>query len=117
MKVPILYALAHPGRLSLDVPRLNWNEALNLSFNPVDYNRFPCFSLALEAARIGRLAPTVLNAANEVAVSRFLKQEILYIQIPEIIETCLSELNNWETISLETIKATDQKARKLARTF
>src|SRR5699024_6751631 len=117
MQVPILYALSHPERFPLDVPRLSWSEAFNLSFEPMDYNRFPCLALALEAARAGGLAPAILNAANEVAVNRFLKREISYIQIPVIIESCLSRLNNSDAITLETIRTTDRKARTLAQYF
>ncbi|HLR24471.1 MAG TPA: 1-deoxy-D-xylulose-5-phosphate reductoisomerase [Fodinibius sp.] len=117
MQVPILYALSHPERFPLEAPRLSWSEAFNLSFEPMDYNRFPCLALALEAAHAGGLAPAILNAANEVAVNRFLKREISYIQIPVIIESCLSRLNNSDAITLETIKTTDRKARTLAQNF
>lgn len=115
MKVPILYALTYPERTTLDVPRLDWQKAFELTFEPVDYNRFPCLELALEAARMSGLAPAILNAANEVAVARFLNEEITYIQIPNIIEACLAGINNSETVSLKKLKATDQKARRLAR--
>lgn len=117
MKVPILYALTYPERQSLHVPRLDWSSAFDLTFEPVDYNRFPCLELALETARAGALAPAILNAANEVAVRRFLNQEIAYIQIPEIIDNCLTQLNNSETLSLDTLKVIDEKARNLAETF
>lgn len=117
MKVPILYALTYPDRTTLDVPRLNWQQAFDLTFEPVDYDRFPCLELALEAARQGGLAPAVLNAANEVAVARFLNEEITYIQIPAVIESCLARLNNSGTVSLDTLKKIDEQARKLARTI
>lgn len=117
MKVPILYALTYPDREPLDVPRLDWQQAFDLTFEPIDYERFPCFGLALEAGRAGGLAPAVLNAANEVAVERFLNKEISYIRIPQIIESCLSRLNNFDTLSLQTLKTIDKKARKLARTL
>lgn len=117
MKVPILYALTYPDRTTLDVPRLDWQKAFDLTFEPVDYDRFPCLELALEAARMGGLAPAILNAANEIAVARFLNEEIMYIQIPDVIETCLSQLNNSGTLSLNTLKKIDEKARNLARTI
>lgn len=115
MKVPILYALTYPDRESLDVPRLDWQQAFDLTFEPVDYNRFPCLNLALEAVRTGGLAPAILNAANEVAVSRFLNKEISYITIPKIIASCLEELNNSATLSLDSLKNIDQQARNLAQ--
>lgn len=117
MKVPILYALTYPERKSLEVPRLDWQQAFDLTFEPADYDRFPCLALALEAARTGGLAPAILNAANEVAVSRFLNKEISYITIPKIIGSCLEELNNSATLSLETLKDIDKQARDLARTI
>lgn len=117
MKVPILYALSYPDRQALNTPRIDWSTAFDLTFEPVDYNRFPCLGLALEAARTGALAPAVLNAANEVAVTRFLNEEITYIQIPEIIDSCLNRLNNSGTLSLDNIKVIDEQARNLAKTL
>lgn len=117
MKVPILYALTYPDRTTLDVPRLDWQKAFELTFEPVDHDRFPCLALALEAARTGGLAPAILNAANEVAVDRFLNEEITYIDIPNVIEACLSQLNNSGTLSLDTLKIIDKRARNLARTI
>jgi 1-deoxy-D-xylulose-5-phosphate reductoisomerase len=117
MKVPILYALTYPDRYKLDAPRLDWQTAFDLTFEPVDYEKFRCIQLAIEAAEEGGLAPAILNAANEVAVDRFLKEEIMYIEIPRIIDSCLQELNNSETISLESLKNIDLKARKLASTI
>ncbi|MCW9707222.1 1-deoxy-D-xylulose-5-phosphate reductoisomerase [Fodinibius salsisoli] len=117
MKVPILYALTYPDREPLEVPRLDWQQAFDLTFEPVDYDRFPCLGLALEAARTSGLAPAILNAANEVAVSRFLDSEISYITIPKIISSCLEELNNSATLSLDTLKNIDKQARDLARTI
>lgn len=58
----------------------------NLTFEPIDYNKFPCVRLAMNSIKQGGFAPAVLNAANEVAVQRFLDKEIDYIQIPEIVE-------------------------------
>lgn len=117
MKVPILYALTYPGRVNLDAPRLDWKSAFNLTFEPVDYDRFPCLQLAINAIEEGGLAPAILNAANEVAVERFLSEEITYIDIPGVIESCLEQLNNSEVVTLETLKNIDKKARTLALTI
>lgn len=115
MKVPILYALTHPDRLPLDVPTLDWKTAIDLTFEPVDYGKFPCMQLAVDAIKQGGGAPAVLNAANEIAVERFLNKEIPYIGIPRIIETCLERLNIQSKISVQRLKEIDQKARELAR--
>ena len=117
MKVPILYALTYPDRYKLDAPQLDWQTAFDLTFEPVDYDRFLCIRLAIEAAEEGGLAPAILNAANEVAVDRFLNKEIMYIDIPRIIDSCLQTLSNTEKISLESLKNIDHKARKLASTI
>jgi len=114
MKVPILYALTYPERLDLDAPRLDWRSAFDLNFEPVDYERFPCLRLAMDAIEEGGLAPAILNAANEVAVARFLKEEIAYIDIPNVIHTCLDKLNNSESVTLNSLKNIDNEARKLA---
>lgn len=116
MKVPILYALTYPDRYELNAPRLDWSSAFDLTFEPVDHDRFPCLKLALDAAKEGGLAPAILNAANEVAVQRFLKKEITYIQIPKIIEQCLEKLNNSAEITLNSLKNIDRRTRKLALT-
>ncbi len=116
MKVPILYALTYPDRFELDAPRLDWKSAFDLTFEPVDYDRFPCLKLALDAVEEGGLAPAILNAANEVAVYRFLNQEISYFKIPQVIEHCLESLNNSGSITLESLKNIDQQTRELALT-
>lgn len=117
MRVPILYALTYPDRIDLDAPRLDWRSAFDLNFEPVDYDRFPCLRLAIEAINEGGVAPAILNAANEVAVERFLKEEITYIEIPTVIESCLEQLNNSGSVTLESLKNIDQRARELALTI
>lgn len=117
MKVPILYALTYPDRIDLDAPRLNWKSAFDLTFEPVDFDRFPCLRLATESIKEGGLAPAILNAANEIAVERFLNQEITFIKIPDIIEGCLEQLNNSDVTTLESLKNIDNQARQLAATL
>lgn len=117
MKVPILYALTYPDRLESDVPTLDWSEAFDLNFEPVDYGKFPCMKLAIDAIKEGGYKPAVLNAANEIAVERFLNREIPYIGIPNIIETCLERLHSQAELSVHTLKEIDQKAREMALTI
>lgn len=117
MKVPILYALTYPDRLPLEVPRLDWKQAMKLNFEPVDFQQFPCMKLALNAVEAGGIAPTVLNAANEIAVERFLKEEIPYIKICEVIETCLERLQIQQELTVFAIKEMDREARSLALTL
>lgn len=117
MKVPILYALTYPDRISLDAPTLDWSKAFDLNFEPVDYEKFPCIRLAVDSIKEGGYKPAILNAANEVAVERFLNEEIPYIGISNIIETCLERLHSQAEMTIHTLKEIDQKARKLALTI
>jgi 1-deoxy-D-xylulose-5-phosphate reductoisomerase len=103
--------------MELDTPRMDWNTAFDLTFEPVDMVRFPCLRLANEAAEAGGFAPAILNAANEVAVQRFLNREISYIQIPKVIESCLEQLNISGTVTLNSLKNTNKEARELALTI
>ncbi|MDZ7715364.1 MAG: 1-deoxy-D-xylulose-5-phosphate reductoisomerase [Balneolaceae bacterium] len=114
MKVPILYALTYPERISMEAPLLDWNEAFDLNFEPVDYERFPCIKLAIESAEAEGSAPAILNAANEIAVERFLNEEIPYIKIPIIIEKCLERLEHQTNLSVQTLIEIDHEARELA---
>lgn len=117
MKVPIIYALTYPERLDLDTPRMNWNEILNLTFEPVDFDKFPCVRLAMESIEKGGYAPAILNAANEVAVQRFLNKEIGYIQIPEIVEKSLANIDWNDSLNAETLKEIDKETRTYAKSI
>lgn len=91
MKVPIQYALTYPDRLPLrSSERLDLAKIGKLHFQEMDLERFRCLHFAIEAGKAGGTLPTVLNAANEVAVSRFLKGEISFLQIEELIERALN---------------------------
>lgn len=114
MKVPIIYALSYPRRLPLETPRMDWNEAQNLTFQPVDFDKFPCVKLAMESIGRGGYAPAVLNAANEVAVARFLNKEIGYIHIPEIVEESLANIEWNDSLNPETLKQIDKETRDYA---
>ncbi|WP_020402883.1 1-deoxy-D-xylulose-5-phosphate reductoisomerase [Gracilimonas tropica] len=117
MKVPIIYALSHPERFPLETPRMNWQKAQKLTFEPVDYEKFPCVKLAMESIEAGGYASVVLNAANEVAVERFLKEEIGYIQIPEIVEKSLANIQWNDSLDPETLKEIDKETRTFAQSL
>ncbi len=89
MRVPIQYALTYPSRWSAPHPRVEWAALGRLDFEPPDLARFPCLELAFEALRRGGAAPVALNAANEIAVARFLREEIRFTDIPKLVETAL----------------------------
>lgn len=114
MKVPIQYALTWPNRLPLETPRMDFNKLRELTFEPVDFERFPCLKLAMDAISEGGYAPAVLNASNEVAVERFLAGEIPYITISEIVEKSLENIHCSEILSVETLTQIDNDAREFA---
>jgi 1-deoxy-D-xylulose-5-phosphate reductoisomerase len=114
MKVPIIYALTYPERLNLDTPRMDWGRAQELTFSPVDYDKFPCLRLAIDSIETGGVAPAVLNAANEVAVKRFLNKEINYIGIPKIVEGCLSKIELSQEMKINSLIEIDKETRELA---
>ena len=115
MRTPIAHALAWPKRIStlaqLDLPATG-----QLTFQAPDHGRFRALSLALDCMRRGGMAPTVLNAANEVAVDAFLNRRISFLDIPLVVEATLdgSPGANIEAESLDGVLAADARARELA---
>lgn len=91
MKFPIQYALLYPERVTAPFARLDLTRIRSLEFFPVDAHRFPAVELAYEACRRGGSMPAVLNAANEVAVERFLKGELSFLSIVEIVSRVLEK--------------------------
>jgi 1-deoxy-D-xylulose-5-phosphate reductoisomerase len=114
MKVPIQYALTWPARIPLETPRMDFSSLQELNFQPVEYQRFPCLKLALDALDAGAYAPAVLNAANEIAVQRFLNKNIGYTDIARIVEQCLNHIHSNETLSVETLGEVDRQTREMA---
>lgn len=117
MKVPILYALTFPQRASYPNKTLDYNQMFNMQFTPVNYDLFPCLKLATDAANAGEFAPAVLNAANEIAVERFLKNEIRYIDIPVLIEAALNKIQSNTELKPDTLKDIDKETRNFSQLF
>jgi len=115
MRTPIAYGLAWPERIAAGVPSLSLTQLANLSFSEPDLSRFPCLSLAFAAAKTGGTAPTVLNAANEIAVAAFLDEGLPYLQIPVVVEKTLNAIAIEGADSLDTILHVDAQARKVTR--
>ena len=115
MRTPIAYGLAWPERIEAGVAPLNLAQLAALSFSEPDLKRFPCLALAFAAAKAGGVAPTVLNAANEIAVAAFLDDGLPYLQIPVIVEKTLSAIQNGTVDSLEVILEVDARARRVAQ--
>jgi 1-deoxy-D-xylulose-5-phosphate reductoisomerase len=117
MRVPIQYALSYPDRIQSHSKRLDLVEVGKLHFRELDFKRYPCLQMAYDAGREGGTMPTVLNAANEIAVSRFLQSEISFLQIENIIYKMLEQHNTINHPSLEEIFETDLWAREVARSI
>jgi len=117
MRTPIAYGLAWPERIESGVPALSLTQLAALNFSEPDLARFPCLSLAFAAAKAGGTAPTVLNAANEVAVAAFLDQGMPYLHIPLVVEKALNAIPVSNADSIECILEIDAQARKVAYEF
>jgi 1-deoxy-D-xylulose-5-phosphate reductoisomerase len=116
MRTPIAHALAWPRRIHSPSRKLNLAEIGELTFRKPDTIRFPALPLAIEAMRIGGVATTVLNAANEVAVSAFLERKIGFLDITRVVEKTLKESRDvgFPAETLEEVLAIDAKARERA---
>jgi 1-deoxy-D-xylulose-5-phosphate reductoisomerase len=109
--------LAWPERIDAGVLPLNLTQISNLNFSEPELVRFPCLSLAFIAAKVGGIAPAVLNAANEMAVAAFLDEGLPYLQISQVVDKVLNTIPGTKVDSLETVLNIDAQARKLARQY
>jgi 1-deoxy-D-xylulose-5-phosphate reductoisomerase len=116
MRTPIAYALGWPRRVSSPSRRLDFADLAQLTFERADHRRFPCLGLAENCLRAGGLAPTILNAANEVAVQAFLGREIGFLDIAGVVEGTLAadRAGAGDFADLDSILAADRHARGLA---
>lgn len=112
MKTPIAYALTYPRRQNSDVKPLDFTKYSNLSFYKPDDNTFEAINICREAAKLGGLATTILNAANEEAVSLFLNGKIKFLEITELVKKALKNFKNQGNPTLNDIFDTDAKTRE-----
>ncbi len=115
MKVPIQFALSYPERWKSDHEVLDWSETRSLDFEAPDLRKYPSLGLAFEALRQGGAVPAILNAANEIAVDRFLKGDLEFIAITRLVEEVLSQVTDSFEDSFEDRVRADQVARKIAK--
>lgn len=115
MRFAIQYALSWPERWKSDLPRTDLPSISELSFDKPDADKFPCLALARSAAETGGTMPAVLNAANEIAVERFLEDRIAFSGIWETVERVMGLHKVVASPDLEAIMAADKWARELAR--
>lgn len=117
MRTPIAYALAWPNRIETPAPKLNLEEIGNLTFEAPDEKRFPALRLAREALKKGGNAPTVLNAANEIAVAGFLDKRIDFLEIAAIVEKTLENAPHCAIGTLDDVLDVDAGAREIAKSY
>lgn len=117
MRIMIQYALTYPKRLSTPVPRLDLQEARTLHFEPVDFEKFPCLTLAYTAAEVGGTLPVVLSSADEVVVAAFLNAAIGFMDIPAILERVMDAHVVIPEPTLSDILEVDQWAKSKANSL
>ncbi|MCB9249499.1 MAG: 1-deoxy-D-xylulose-5-phosphate reductoisomerase [Ignavibacteriales bacterium] len=117
MKLPIQYALSYPERFSSKFVNTHFPTLKELTFFEPDLQKFKCLQLAYNSMGEGGTAPCILNAANEIAVEKFLKREIKFTQIPELIDSALNKIEVKHTLDYETILECNRKTREFSQKF
>ncbi|WP_290766630.1 1-deoxy-D-xylulose-5-phosphate reductoisomerase [Fibrobacter sp. UBA4297] len=118
MRIPIQVALTWPDRLKLETKRLDLPTLAKLTFFEPDFNKFRCLALAFEAGRRGGIVPSMMNAANEVLVDRFLKGNLKFTDIPKYVEMVMEKAPNVTGhLSLEQVLEADKEARLMTEAF
>lgn len=115
MRTPLAHALATPGRIASGTRPLDLLSVGQLGFEAPDHRRFPCLNLAHQALQAGGLAPAILNAANEVAVTAFLQEQVRFTDIAAVIEHTLAAISPGAIESLEQLLSMDCNARRVAQ--
>lgn len=114
MRLPIQYALGYPQRLDSAFPRFSFSAYPSLTFEQPDTETFRNLALAFEAIRRGGNSPCILNAANEIAVRRFLEGQIGFLHMPDLVWWCMEQIGQQQNPSLDDLVKTDYETRELA---
>lgn len=114
MKLPIQYAMTFPDRIKSTFPRFNFAEYPSLTFEKPDTETFRNLALSFDALKKGGNQPCILNAANEIAVSEFLNDRIGFLEMSDLVASCMDEISFIASPSLEDYIETDQETRRLA---
>ena len=117
MRLPIQYAFSYPQRIKASFDRLDFSKMSELTFEQPDTNRFRCLALAYEALNQGGNMACIVNAANEVVVSAFLKDRIPFLRMSEVIEQTMAKVPFIQTPTYEDYVATDAEARRIAESL
>lgn len=114
MRLPIQFALSWPDRLKSDFPRFDFSDYPSLNFEAPDLETFRNLALAFEALNRGGNMPCVLNAANEVAVAAFLKDDLGFLEMSDVVEQCLAKMAYIQDPTYEDYVRTDRETRRMA---
>ena len=114
MKLPIQYALAYPDRLKSDFPRFDFTKYPSFTFEKPDTSAFRNLALAIEAMNKAGNMPCILNAANEIAVTAFLKDQVGFLEMSNIIEDCMEKISFVKEPTFDDYVTTDRETRKKA---
>ena len=114
MKLPIQYALTYPDRLKTNFPRFDFMDYPELTFEKPDLNTFKNLALSFEALKKGGNQPCILNAANEIAVSKFLEDRIGFLEMSDVVESCLNKISYISSPNFDDYVDTDKETRILA---
>jgi 1-deoxy-D-xylulose-5-phosphate reductoisomerase len=117
MRLPIQYAFSYPQRIKASFDRLDFSKMTELTFEQPDTNRFRCLALAYEALNKGGNMACIVNAANEVVVSAFLKDRIPFLRMSEVIEQSMAKVPFIQTPTYEDYVATDAETRRIAESL
>ena len=117
MRLPIQYALTYPDRVPSQTEKLDFTRFSALHFTLPDWENTPCLALAVDCAKRGGNLPAAMSAANEVAVSRFLKGEIPFGAIYECVADTLDSIDIVQNLRLQDVLETDKAARALAAAY
>jgi 1-deoxy-D-xylulose-5-phosphate reductoisomerase len=118
MKGPIAYAIAHPDRIAQAMPAIDWKSAHTWSFAPIDHDRFPAVELAKRCGALGGSVAAMYNAANEVAVGAFMREEIPFTAIVDTIEKTVTKLGGQAQSvvrDMKDVSAIENDARRVAQ--
>ena len=113
MQIPIQYAITYPDRFESNVEELSLFNYPTLTFDKPDIETFRCLKLAFDAMKAGESMPVIMNAANEIAVDRFLKKKIGYLQIPELVEYAFEKVGFKVINKYEDVIEVDKAAREI----
>ncbi len=115
MKLPIQYALSYPNRVKNKFKRFDFYDYPQLTFEKPDVNTFRNLGLAFEALNTGGNMPCIINAANEIAVAAFLADDLGFLAMSDVVETCMQKIGFLQNASLDDYLNTDKETRIFAQ--